>query len=244
MQRHRTITNDRPSVEVGAMLRSLLGQQPDGVPVSRPITALDSRRVDALERRAILTVEDARRIAGVEIERLGVQPMFTTPRLYTGEVHDWVLAPVTRREDLVVPRREQEVLRRLAAADIDFPLIYTAHEVPKERTKHIVKANATHTDIDAVDAARIVGPVPDPHESVRLGDTLETRTTQVLTAMRKTAIAGGAVVAGLVAAPVVLAGAALAALSQLDPIVLGAMPHGEPREGQAAAFFVLARWDW
>lgn len=62
--------------------------------------------------------------------------------------------------------------------------------------------------------------------------------------MRKTAIAGGAVVAGIVAAPIVLAGAALAGLTHLDPIVLGAMPVREPRDGQAAAWFVLARWDW
>ena len=156
-----------------------------------------------------------------------------------------MLAPATRPEDLVVPKREQEILRRLAAADIDFPVIYTAHEVLKEKTKEIVKAEATpHTDIEVVHAATIIGPVPEPHESIKLGDKLEKRTSQVLTGMRKTAIAGGAVVAGIVAAPVVLAGAALAGLAQLDPIVLGAMPVGEPRDGQAAAWFVLCRWDW
>jgi hypothetical protein len=62
---------------------------------------------------------------------------------------------------------------------------------------------------------------------VKLGDKFEKRTSQVLTGMRKTAIAGFAIVAGV---------------SQLDPS--SAMPGGEPRDGQAAAWFVLARRDW
>jgi hypothetical protein len=245
MQKYRTITKDRPIVEVSPMLRALLQQQPGDELIPQRGAALDSRRAHALERRATMTVEDARKIAGVEIEFLGIQPLFTKPRLYTAAIHDWVLAPATRPEDLVVPKREQEVLRRLSAADIDFPLIYTAHEVLKDRTQEIVRAQATpHTDIEVAHAAAIIGPVPDPHESVDLGDKLEKRTTQVLAGMRKTAIAGGTAVAGLVAAPIVLAGAVLAGLSQLDPIVLGAMPVGEPRDGRAAAWFVLARWDW
>jgi len=241
----RTTTKDRETVEVIPMLRSLLEQQPESEIVPRRGAAIDTRWAQTLDKRAVILVEDARKTAGVDIEFLGVQPLFTKPRLYTAEPHDWVLAPATRPEDLVVPKREQEVLRRLAAADIDFPVIYTAHEVLKERTKEIVKADDTaHTDIEVVHAAEIIGPVPDPHDSVKLGDKLEKRTSQVLTGMRKTAIAGGAVVAGIVAAPVVLAGAALAGLAQLDPIVLGAMPVGEPRDGQAAAWFVLARWNW
>lgn len=242
---HRTTTKDRPTVEISPMLRTMLELRPEGEIVPRASTALSIRRIQALERRALATVDDARKTTGVDIEYLGIQPLFTKPRLYIAELNDWVLAPAIRAEDLVVPKNEQEVLRRLAAADIDFPLIYTAHEVLKEKTKEIVKADDTaHTDIEVAHAAEIIGPVPDPHESVQLGDKLEKRTSQVLAGMRKTAIAGGAVVAGIVAAPVVLAGAALVGLSQLDPIVLGAMPVGEPRHGQPAAWFVLARWDW
>lgn len=242
---HRTTTKDRETVEVIPMLRSLLEQQPEGEIVPRRGAAIDTRWAQVLDRRAIITVEDARKTAGVDIEYLGIQPLFTKPRLYTAEPHDWILAPAIRTEDLVVPKSQQEILRRLTAADIDFPLIYPAHEVLKEKTKTIVKADATpHTDIEIDHAAEIIGPVPDPPESVKLGDKLEKRTSQVLTGMCRTAIAGGAVVAGIVAAPVVLAGAALAGLSQLDPIILGAMPAGEPRDGTPAAWFVLARWDW
>lgn len=239
----RTITKDN-SGEISPMLRSLLERQLDGSAMSTS-TALALRQNQVLDRRAIATVQEARKRAGVELEYLGVQPMFTKPRLYEAEPNDWVLGPVVRRADLVVPKAEQAVLRRLVAEDIDFAMTYVAHEVQKEKTAEIVRATDTiHTDIDAEKAAEIVGPVPDPHQTVELGERLGRRTGQVLRTVRRGAVVGGAVVAGAVAAPVVLAGAALAGLAQLDPIILGAMPLGEPREGQPAAWFVLARWDW
>jgi hypothetical protein len=240
----RTTTQDRPRVEITPMLRSMLEQTPAGALVAPSRGTLEVRRTERLDRRAQATVDDARRTAGVTLEYLGIQPLFTQPRLYAAEPHDWILAPASRAEDLVVPRREQAVLRRLTAADVDFQLIYTAHEVPKEKTREIVAGADPHTDLEPAQAAEIIGPVPEPHESVRLGSRLEQRTGQVLRGVRRTALAGGALVAGLAAAPVVLAGAALAGLAQLDPIILGAMPMDEPRDGRPAAWFVLARWDW
>lgn len=240
---NRTTPNEFRGPEITPMLRDMLARQPGAETAP---TAVQVRMVQGLERRAAATVSDARRTVGVDIDYLGIQPLFSDPRLYTADPNDWILGPAMRAEDRVVPVKEQKVLRRLAAADIDFPLIYTAHEVLKEKTKDIIDATSTpHTDLDAAHAAEVIGPVPDPHDTVTLGRRLEHRASKVLTNVRRTAVAGGTIAAGIVAAPVVLAGAALAAgLSQLDPIILGAMPIGEPREGQPAAWFVLARWDW
>ena len=46
------------------------------------------------------------------------------------------------------------------------------------------------------------------------------------------------------AAPVVLVGTAAAAISTIDPIIFGAVPAVSAREGEPAAWYVLARWDW
>lgn len=156
-----------------------------------------------------------------------------------------MLGPASRSEDLVVPRREQQVLQRLHNADIDFPLIYVAHEVTKEQTKELEPAaGQSHTVLNHEKASQIIGPVPAPAETVALGDKLEHRSKQLLRAARRTAAAGGALAAGIAAAPVILVGGALAGLAQLDPIILGALPAHRAREGEPAAWFILARWDW
>lgn len=236
-----TKTGHDQTGEVNVVLRSLLEQQPPGELVVRPkIAPLDQRRIAMLDQRAVTTIAEARDL-GVDIEYLGVHPLFSQPRLYDGHPHDWILGPANRANDLVVPKQEQAVLRHLANGDIEFPLIYIAHETDKEKTKELPRSTTTaHTDIDESIATEVIGPVPEPIESVKLGEKLEHRSKQALKAVRRTAIAGGAVVA----APVVLAGSALAAIGQLDPIVIGALPAGEPREGTPAAYFVLARWDW
>jgi hypothetical protein len=42
----------------------------------------------------------------------------------------------------------------------------------------------------------------------------------------------------------VITGAALASLATVDPIVFGVIPAGRAIDGQPAAWYVLARWDW
>jgi hypothetical protein len=238
-------TPKRGPADVSLMLRTMLDRPPIDEAVVQPTDrGLAVRQARALDRRAVGILADARE-TGVEIEYLGPQPLFTTPRLYEGEPNDWIIGPANQKTDLIVPKREQSILRRLANSDIEFPLIYVAHEVPKTMTSEIVKAEETaHTDIEVGQAQALVGSVPEPIEAVMLGEQLSRRSRQVMRGLRRTAVAGGAVVAGIAAAPVVIAGAALAGLSQLDPIVLGAVPSGEPREGQVAGWFVLCRWDW
>src|SRR5690349_4086673 len=101
------------------------------------MTPAHERRVAMLDRQAPRLVEQAR-VAGAPIEYLGVNPLFAEARLYRGIDTDWVLAPATKSEDLVVPRKERHTLERLKKAEIDFPLIYVAHEVEKEKTKELV----------------------------------------------------------------------------------------------------------
>jgi hypothetical protein len=237
-------TTHRPP-DVSLMLQTMLGQQPVGdmvVPVTNAELAI--RQTQALDRRATGIVNDAREV-GVDVEYLGAQPLFTAPRLYEADPNDWIIGPANGKSDLVVPKREQTILKALTAEDIDFPLIYVAHEIPKAKTRTIVKAAAApHTEIEAEHAQELVGPVPEPAEAVQLHEKLGDHTQQVMRGLRRTAIAGGVVVAGLAAAPIVIAGAALAGLAQLDPIIIGAVPAGEPREGQMAGWFVLCRWDW
>ena len=238
------MSDARPTLTTRAdferMLLEMLGRQPN-LPAARAVSDLALAQARLLEDRAPVVVEEAR-AAGVEIEHLGQRPLFLAPRLYRAEPNDWIIGPVTRREDLVVPKAEQQTLRRLAAPDLDFE-IYVAHEVPKDRTAAI-DADSAHVPLPAAAAAALVGPVPDPHRSVALGDRLERRTRQIGRGLRRTAVTGGALAAGIAAAPVLLAGAAVAGLAELDPIILGAVPVGEPRDGEMAAWFVLARWDW
>jgi hypothetical protein len=236
-------TTYRPP-DVNVMLQAMLSRQPVGdtlVPTAKAELAIRQRQ--ALARRATGVVEDARQV-GVELEYLGAQPLFSTPRLYEAEPNDWIIGPANDKNDLVVPRREQAILKNLVAEDIDFPLVYVAHEIPKAKTTEIVKVDATkHTEIETEDAERLV-TVPEPVDAAQLGEKLGQRSHQVMRGLRRTAIAGGVVVAGLAAAPVIVAGATLAGLAQLDPIIIGAIPAGEPREGQIAGWFVLCRWDW
>lgn len=239
-----TITKERARHEIQPMLRSILDRPVAGDLALRGTTALEPRQLEILDRRAIATVQEARQHAGTELEYLGIAPLFEKSRVYEGPEHDWIVGPANRRQDLVVPRQEQAALRRLVAADIDMPLLYVAHEVLPEKTANLAKGNSTHVEVEPEQAAEIIGPVPDPHHTVELGQRLDRRAGQGLLALGRAAKVGGAIAVGAAAAPVIALGAAAAVLTQLDPIVLGAVPVGEPRDGQPAAWFVLARWDW
>lgn len=200
------------------------------------------RSVEALERQApdiVVAAKDA----GVEIEYVGVSPLFGETRLYGGDTTDWVMAPVRSQDDAVVPRREREVLKRLAEENVYFPLIYSAHEVEQERTGSLAPATG-HTVLERSVGAQLVGPIPAPHESVILADRLAQRSQQVVSTVARVGRAAGIAAAGVAMAPLALVGGALAGLATLDPIILGAMPAISSNEGEPAAWFVLVRWDW
>lgn len=237
-----TTTTDRPTPQ--QIVTQMLQQAPEAeVSLQRQMAPAVVRRIQTLERQAPTLIAEAS-LAGTEIDFLGINPIFNESRLYEGggEVNDWIFGPADAHEDVVVPRKERQTLKRLAEAGFDFPLIYIAHEVPKSKTKELGHNNGTgHTVLDAEVAKELVGPVPPPAASVALGDRLAASSVQVVKNLRRGAIAAGAAVA----APVVLAGGALIGAAQLlDPVVIGAIPALTSRPGQPAAWFLLARWGW
>jgi hypothetical protein len=243
-QRSHSAANHPLEEHPRRIVRQLLDEPSVPLPVwaEQPLMV---RSVEMLDRRAPTIVEAARR-ANLNIDYLGIGPLFPETRLYEGLETDWVLAPADGREETVIPRRQQRDLRRIRSALNDqFQLIYVAHEVEKARTEGVpaVPANG-HKVIEPSTAVDLVGPVPPPASTVELGDRLAVRSGQLLNAMRRAVPLVGAAALGVVAAPVVLVGAAIASLATLDPIVLGAIPALSSYPGDPAAWFVLARWDW
>jgi hypothetical protein len=197
--------------------------------------------VRALERRAPQIVETARR-SDVDIEYLGISPLFSETRLYAGQDTDWVLAPIDGREDAVLPFRERQIVRQLLAGiDGGFQLTYIAHET---KEKAMTTQEQGHKVIDASTAMELVGSVPDPAPSVELGDRLAQHSVQLMRAARRAVVLGGTAALAVAAAPAVLVGGVLAGAAMHDPIILGAIPAVSSRPGDPAAFFLLARWDW
>jgi hypothetical protein len=142
--------------------------------------------------------------------------------------------------------RSKGASQRLAAADLTFPLIYTAHEVPKEKTKDLVVLDGGGpVAVGREVGIELVGPIPEPHTAVALGETLGQRSQQVLQAAARGARIAGLAAVAVAAAPVVLVGGAIAGMATLtDPIVIGAIPAGLSTVGTPAAWYCLQRWDW
>lgn len=201
---------------------------------ARQLRPVESRRVLTLGRQAPRTVELALE-AGVKIEHLGIAPLFKDARFYPGASTDWVFAPANDEEGPIVPRSERQTLQRLVEADIDFPLIYVAHEIPKGRADI-----TTPSSLDHVQAHELIGPVPAPTSVVQLDNRLSQRSAQILAGLARAVPIAGAIIA----APFLLVGAAVGSLATLDPIVIGAIPALSTEEGAPASWFVLARWDW
>lgn len=241
-------TRERPTPQqTRAMITELIERPPTAhelAPWARqPSKEVVAKQTAALERRAQQTVLDARR-TGAEIEFLGVQPLFHQPRVYPGQPNDWVVGPLSRDEDLVIPKREQQQLARLEDADIGFSTLYIAHELPEATADEVLDGATGPVEVSEEQAAILAGPPPPPPASVALGDRLAHRSSQIFTGMRVAATAGAAAVAAVAAAPLVVGGAAIAGLAQLDPIIVGVDPFGEPRTGTPAGWYLLAQWDW
>jgi hypothetical protein len=202
------------------------------------LTPARERRITTLERQAPTIVHQAQQ-AGVEITYLGINPLFAETRLYPGIDTDWTLAPAMRPDDLVVPRPEREALERLAEADLHFPLIYVAHEVDKAETKSLLSADDTHVALDSQKAAEVIPDVPKPAEAVDLAKRLARVATKVLATMRQGAVVGGQAALAVAAAPFMVIGSLA-----VDPIIIGAIPAVTAEEGELAAWYVLARWEW
>ena len=203
-----------------------------------------ARRVAVLEREADSVISRASR-AGLDISYQGIAPLFADNMAYSGDESDWVIGPVSPSEISVVPRSQQEILRRIDTSGVRFPVLYIAHEVPKGRA--FARRDADLQPVRQLlpsEVSHLVGPTPPPASATELANRLSTRADQVLTAMRKASVAAAATAMAALAAPVVLAGSAAAALATIDPIIFGVVPAVSTREGEPAAWYVLARWDW
>lgn len=204
------------------------------------MTTLQTRRVATLERQAPLTIDIAKR-AGVDIEYLGVGPLFADVRAYSGLGTDWIFGPAGEHEAFVVPASQKRDLERLAKASLRFPLVYIAHETPKGSVvPYEAEPGTLLAEIEPARAAEVIPAVPPPQEAVETGRRLDEHSRRILAGLRGVLVGVGAVAAS----PFVLAGAALSSLATLDPIVIGAIPALSTRVGDPAAFYVLARWDW
>jgi hypothetical protein len=188
--------------------------------------------------------------AGVELESLGVHPIFTETRLYTGPHTSWVLAPagddpLLRRGELAIPRQQRRALTRLLKAGLDFPVVYVAHEVPTAQLARAglrspVPRPGGFTAVDLATSLWLVDSVPVPARTAQVSRHLGAGAGALLKVL------GLAVpVAGAIAGATALAsGAAMRALA-LDPIVFGAWTLDRRTDpGTLAAWFVLARWLW
>jgi hypothetical protein len=236
-------SSNTPGVRPQVLVRELLSR-PVVVTPRREMTPARARRVAALERRAPTIIEQARD-AGVDIDYLGINPLFAETRLYRGGDTDWLLGPAANPDDAVVPRDERRALERLAKSDLDFPLIYVAHEVDKEKTKHLDPGRDTsHVELGNEQAKNLVGPSPAPRDVLAAGERYADHATEVLRTIGRVAPIVGKAALVVVGAPVVLGVGAIASLATLDPIILGAVPAVTPEPGELAAWFVLARWDW
>ena len=211
-----------------------------------------------LDRQLVALREESERVlalagrAGIELDHLGVAPLFSETRLYPGPERSWVLAPATddplvRRRELAIPKAELSALARLLEAGLDFPAVYVAHEVPTARLAGAglpaqlrTVAPGGFAPLDPLASRRLVDRVPVPAGTARVARHLGTGAGAVLKVLGL-----GAPVAGAIAGTALSAGSAGMRALALDPMVLGAWTLDRGADpGTPAAWFVLARWLW
>jgi hypothetical protein len=226
------IPSATPDIIVGSLLRAGWKEEPR--------SRLVGRTVATLEREAPRLVELGRSV-NVNINYLGIAPLFDDALMMAGEDTDWIVAPVSADEVPVVPREQREALNRLDGSGAHFPMLYVAHEVEKDKYPSLREGSRSFAiTVPKEHARKIVGPTPAPVRSVELADRLSERANQVFKVIGR----AGALAGTVAVAPLVLLSSAMASLSTLDPVVLGAIPALLARPGEPAAWYVLARWDW
>jgi hypothetical protein len=214
-------------------------------PASR-LTVQTARRVATLERSSPRLIKTAER-AGVDIRYLGIAPLFDEPRAYAGPQTDWIIRPADP-SDGIIPAAQLDRLQWLVHAGLDFPRVYVAHEIPKDRLALPTGTSDPPVTLDHAAAGEAVGPVPPPAETSALAARLGHSSEQLLTVLRAALPIAGAIAAApfvIAAAPLLAAGAVVAGLvAGLDPIVFGVIPAGDPAPGEPAAWYILAQWAW
>jgi hypothetical protein len=215
------------------------------MPISREVALRG--RLDALDRQAP-ELEQAAKRYDVDIEHLGIAALPEGPMLYNGaDGTGWVMGPATKPEDTIVPKQQGEELRVIRNdAGIYFPRIYVAHELRPEQAERLRgQVTGGGLQLEAAEAAELVGPNPQPPEALARGEQMAHRSQQIVNGLQTAGKVVVGVVVGAVVIPVAAAAAVLAApVAMVDPIILGAIPAGSESPGEPASWYRLVAWDW
>ena len=179
----------------------------------------------------------------LDLQFLGVAPLFHEVRHFTGPGYDWVVCPagadpMLRRGTIGVPRRKLRTMRKLSD-EVAIPAIYIAHEIPTGASRDaIVPAGRRRAVLSPAEASELVPSPPPDAQAVALASGAS-KTAEVMVAMLTKAARATARVAQAVG------DSARSVFAGTDPIILGAITLGSETEaGCPAAWVVIARWDW
>lgn len=174
---------------------------------------------------------------GLALEFLGLEPLFTKPRLY-GEGHaPWVLCPASSdpmvAAGLPIPSRQRRQLTAFVNAGMDFRHVYLAHEIAERSVHRARRPVLDHfRTLSDLEAEQLIARPEAPAATRRTARRID----QVARACGR----------GLATTAAAVAAAPLVLLDGLDPAVLGAVTLLEARDKPhaPAAWFLLAHWDW
>ena len=157
--------------------------------------------------------------------------------------------PLIRGGVMAIPSDQLDNLERINEAGVEFSELLIAHELPPEAIP--AGRNPGWCDLDGYDLAVLENKarVPQPIETVRetrkVGDRIEHLTRRAVddvSQLTKTSetVGRSSWKVGLGAVTAVAATVAV-----LDPAIIGVTTmSGYPNEGELAAHYILARWDW
>lgn len=233
-----TATQPALALELNPTAGALPAPGPEPVPPRRASPETKSR--SQLERLG-QAVERHAEGQGAHLEFLGVEALFDVPRLYGEGASPWVLCPAAAdplvRAGLPIPAAQRRQLDRIVNAGMDFPHLYLAHEVARDRSRLTGRPDFAHCrTLTADEARRLI---------VRPNAPASTRNTAKRVDRIARSVGRGIGLTATGAATALVAPLALLA-DGLDPAVLGALtiPGAGATPGTPAAWFLLARWDW
>ena len=208
-----------------------------GKPLSNSTGEATKQRLDRLGR----AVEREASARGLDVEFLGVEELFASPRLYGEGGAPWVVTPAAGdpmvQDRLPIPAAQQRRLQALVENGMDFPHLYVAHELAKSGPAHAAKPDfATYRTLSDTELKDMLVKPEAPAAAHKTAKRLDAVARTVGRGIGLAAVGAGMVMA----APLLLLGAGL------DPAILGALtlPGTGHKPGTPAAWFLLAHWDW
>lgn len=196
------------------------------------------------------------RSRNAHVEVIGAAPLNTRPRVYNPGPRQnvWTVTKLEddaliRRGEMAIPADQLNNLKRINDAGVEFTELLIAHELPLNTIT--ASSRQGWRDLDGHDlqmlehTARVPQPIETVRETRRVGDQIEHLTRRTLDGV--TQLANTASSTGRASWKVGLGAATglAATLAALDPIVIGTTTiSGDSNEGELAAHYILARWDW